>query len=306
DMGMGEGSGVRADDLDLDAVLDRARQQVARGLTSEALRELRLLSRGNVPVDAYRQAFSVATEIARHNANDLEALQRRVEYAARIGEKQPLVDAYIDLADALARLGAEVKAQAMYERVLGLDPLNEVARGALGAPPPEEDDAIDLDAVLREMDPEEAARAGGAGEGEDDPGLAAMVSQFKNRVSDPSEGEKAADHYDLGLAFKEMGLIDEAIAEFQTALTGGSERLKVYEELGQCFMQKNQYNVALKVMNRALQVPPEDEAELLGVYYHLGQCHEELGQRDRAREVYEKVLSIDGSFADVPSRVARL
>jgi tetratricopeptide (TPR) repeat protein len=113
DLGMGEEGPIRAEDLDVDAVLNRAKQQVSRGLTSEALRELRLLSRGTVPVEAYRQAFSVATEIVRHNANDEEALQRRVEYAARIGEQQLLVDAYIDLADALGRLGSEVKARAM-------------------------------------------------------------------------------------------------------------------------------------------------------------------------------------------------
>jgi tetratricopeptide (TPR) repeat protein len=80
----------------------------------------------------------------------------------------------------------------------------------------------------------------------------------------------------------------------------------VYEELGQCFILKGQYNVALKVFNRALQVPHRDASELLGVYYHLGHCHEELGQREQARSSYEKVLAIDPSFHDVPDRMARL
>ena len=305
DLGMGEEGPVRAEDLDVDAVLNRAKQQVSRGLTSEALRELRLLSRGTVPPEAYRQAFSVATEIVRHNANDVEALQRRVEYATRIGDTAMLVDAYVDLADALGRLGSEAKAQGMYQKVLSLDPQNEAAREALGAPPPPEEEEFDLGAVLQEMEADSSSEAPTSA-GDEDPGLAEMLSQFRAKVNDPSNPEKAADHYDLGLAFKEMGLIDEAIAEFQTALSGETERLKVFEELGQCFMLKGRYDVAVKVLIRGLQAPHEDESELLGVYYHLGQSYEELGHKERARDVYEKVLSIDGSFADVPSRVARL
>jgi tetratricopeptide (TPR) repeat protein len=192
----------------------------------------------------------------------------------------------------------------MYERVLDLDPGNEIAREALGQEElPEEEETIDLDAVLREVEPDGLQKERAE---ESDPSFAAMLSQFRAKVTDHVEAGEAGDHYDLGLAFKEMGLIDEAIAEFQTALTGGTERLKVYEELGQCFLQKNQPNVALKVLTRALQVPSSDEAELLGVYYHLGQVHEELGQRAEARQAYQKVLTIDASFGDVSERVARL
>ncbi|HUE77454.1 MAG TPA: tetratricopeptide repeat protein, partial [Longimicrobiales bacterium] len=232
-----------------------------------------------------------------------------VEYADRLGDQAALVKAHLAVAEALTRAGAGTKAQAMYQRVLDMDPKNEAALEALGvdAGPDEEEDAVDLDAILQDMGPGEVPDAG---DGAEDAGtheeFVAMLSQFKARVNDRGEGEDAGDHYDLGLAFKEMGLVDEAIAEFQTALNGGEERLKVYEELGQCFILKGQYNVALKVFGRALQVPHQDEAELLGVYYHLGQCHEELGQREQAREAYQKVLGIDASFQDVPDRMARL
>jgi tetratricopeptide (TPR) repeat protein len=103
-----------------------------------------------------------------------------------------------------------------------------------------------------------------------------------------------------------MGLIDEAIGEFQAALSAGEERLKVYEELGRCFMLKDQYNVALKVLTRALKVPHRDETELIGVHYLLGTCYEKLGHRLEAREAYERVLAMDDSFEDVPERLTRL
>ncbi|MGK7310780.1 MAG: tetratricopeptide repeat protein [Candidatus Longimicrobiales bacterium M2_2A_002] len=293
-------------DLDIEATLERARTLVSRALTEQALRELKLLSATDAGPEVFEDAMAVVTEILRHNPNDMEALQRRVQYAERVGDRQLQVDVHLDLAEALERVGSGTKARVIYQRVLQLDPSNEVAREAVGAVEEDDDaDGVDLNALVRGMAPEGLEEAVTEG-GETDPDLAAMLDQFRAKVAENVAPEDADDHYDLGLAFKEMGLIDEAIAEFQTALTAGEERLKVYEELGQCFVQKGQYLVAVKVFERALKVPHREDDELLGVYYHLGQCYEELGRREDARAAYEKVLSIDETFADVPDRVARL
>jgi tetratricopeptide (TPR) repeat protein len=133
-----------------------------------------------------------------------------------------------------------------------------------------------------------------------------MLTQFKQKVAEHVSIEEASAHYDLGLAFKEMGLIDEAISEFQTALKGGEERLKVYEELGQCFLLKQQYNVAVTVLTRALQMSGTEDSALIGVYYSLARAHEELGQRDEARRAYERVVGLDINFQDATRRLASL
>ncbi|HEY0672100.1 MAG TPA: tetratricopeptide repeat protein [Longimicrobiales bacterium] len=142
--------------------------------------------------------------------------------------------------------------------------------------------------------------------GDEDQDFADMLRQFKAKVAESIPKEDAGSHYDLGLAFKEMGLLDEAIAEFQTALRGGQEKLKVFEELGNCFVQKQQYSVAVTVLNRAMQMPHHDESELLGVYYNLGRAHEELGQHAEARSAYERVISVDIGFQDTSARLAKL
>lgn len=142
--------------------------------------------------------------------------------------------------------------------------------------------------------------------GDEERDFADMLKQFKAKVAETIPKEDAGSHYDLGLAFKEMGLIDEAIAEFQTALRGGEEKLKVYEELGNCFVQKQQYSVAVTILTRAAQMPHEDESELLGVYYNLGRAHEELGQFAEARSAYERVISIDIGFMDTSERLGKL
>jgi tetratricopeptide (TPR) repeat protein len=142
--------------------------------------------------------------------------------------------------------------------------------------------------------------------GDEDHDFAELLKEFRRKLAEHVPEHDAGSHYDLGLAFKEMGLYDDAISEFQIALRAGQDRLKVFEELGQCFLLKGQNNIAVKVLSRALQLDHRDEFELIGVYYHLGRAHEELGQNAAARDAYERVMGLDIRFADVEARMARL
>ncbi|MEJ2218286.1 MAG: tetratricopeptide repeat protein [Gemmatimonadota bacterium] len=290
-------------DVDKEAVLQRSRELVSRGLHEEALSELHLLLVPRLEARVYHDALAVINEMLRQEPDDFAALQRRVEFAAYLADKRLLAAMYSDLAAFMMLKGAEAKATAVYRRVLELDPGNEAARRVLGAGG-EADAFVDLAAFLDE-DGLAAARASGEASAQVED-FAELFSQFKAKVTEDVAVEESGSHYDLGLAFKEMGLIDEAIAEFQTALRGGEERLKVYEELGKCFMLKEQYTVAVKILSRALDLPREDPHEMLGVYYNLGLCHEELGDRSAARQAYDNIIVIDPSFSDVPERLSRL
>jgi tetratricopeptide (TPR) repeat protein len=172
---------------------------------------------------------------------------------------------------------------------------------------PSVDGFIDLAALLAD-DTEDTTRfrvEEAAPTGDEDHDFAELLSQFKAKLSAHLAPEDAASHYDLGLAFKEMGLVDEAIAEFQIALRNGHMRLKVFEELGQCFLQKGQYTIAEKVLRRALDLRHDDELELLGVYYYLGCSYEALDRPEQARDAYERVLAMDINFRDAAERLAR-
>jgi tetratricopeptide (TPR) repeat protein len=136
--------------------------------------------------------------------------------------------------------------------------------------------------------------------------FAQVLEQFRAKLLAHLPPDDVAAHYDLGIAFREMGLLDEAIMVFQIAARAGHMRLKIFEELGQCFLEKQQYTIAEKVLRRALSLERDDELELLGVYYHLGRACEELGQLDDARDAYERVLAMDINFKDATDRLARL
>ncbi len=130
-----------------------------------------------------------------------------------------------------------------------------------------------------------------------------MLKKFKQGVAENVAEEDHESHYDLGVAFKEMGLMDEAISEFQKALRGTAQRVRTYEALGQCFLEKKQLPVAQTILHRAVNEPGVGDEQLVGVLYLLGYVNEALGKPAEAKGFYERVFSVDIQFRDVGDRL---
>ena len=130
-----------------------------------------------------------------------------------------------------------------------------------------------------------------------------MLQRFKEGVAANIDEDDSVAHYDLGIAFKEMGLVEEAIGEFQKALRGTSQKAATYESLGACFVEKKQYEVAITVLTRALNEPGLDDDKLSGVLYLLGVSAEALGRSQEAATHYQRVLAVDIGFRDVADRL---
>ncbi|HVZ49280.1 MAG TPA: tetratricopeptide repeat protein, partial [Gemmatimonadaceae bacterium] len=139
--------------------------------------------------------------------------------------------------------------------------------------------------------------------GDEQADFADMLKKFKQGISENVEEEDHEAHYDLGVAYKEMGLVDEAIAEFQKALRGTQHRARTYEALGQCFLEKKQLPVATTILKRALSEPGIGDEQLVGVLYLLGYIHEAQGKPADAKGFYERVFAVDIQFRDVGDRL---
>ncbi len=133
-----------------------------------------------------------------------------------------------------------------------------------------------------------------------------MLSEFKKGIDANVELDDSQAHYDLGVAFKEMGLLDEAISEFQKALRGADGRLRTSEALGMCFHEKGQFAVAVTVLRRAIEAEPGADDEKIGLLYWLARSEEEQGHAEPALSYYQRVFSIDIAFQDVNERVKAL
>ena len=142
--------------------------------------------------------------------------------------------------------------------------------------------------------------------GDDQADFDRMLAQFREKVSENIDANDVMAHYDLGTAYMEMGLLDEAISEFQVVLRGTSDHLATYEMLGQTFLQKEEPKAALRSLTRGLDAPCEVEEERVGIYYYLGLANERIGDKDTALEFYDRVFALDINFADVTERLRAL
>jgi tetratricopeptide (TPR) repeat protein len=170
-------------------------------------------------------------------------------------------------------------------------------------------DFIDLGEWLRNTEPVRSTRMqveDPKPTGDEQADFEEMLRRFKRGVAENVEAEDYEAHYDLGVAYKEMGLIDEAIAQFQKALRDPNQRVRSYEALGQCFVEKEQYPIAAALLQRAIEVPGTDDQQLVGVLYLLGFATEHLGRPAEALPYYLRVFAVDIEFRDVAERVAAL
>ncbi|MDD4857242.1 MAG: tetratricopeptide repeat protein [Candidatus Krumholzibacteria bacterium] len=113
-------------------------------------------------------------------------------------------------------------------------------------------------------------------------------------------------HYDLGMAYLEMGLFTEAIKDFQIASRCADLQLSSMEMIGYCFLKHGQPRLAVKQLSRALEIAKASGAENLGIHYNLGLAHELLGELPAAREHFEEVYIVDMSFRDVTDKMKKL
>ena len=141
--------------------------------------------------------------------------------------------------------------------------------------------------------------------GDEDADFADMLRKFKQGVAENVDAEDYQSHYDLAIAFKEMGLLDEAIAEFQKALVSPTNRLPTFEALGQCFLEKNQPKLATSILTRALGEKASED-QLIGVLYLLGRAAEAQGNGSDAVTYYQRVFVLDIQFRDIADRLNEL
>lgn len=140
----------------------------------------------------------------------------------------------------------------------------------------------------------------------EDQGLQDVFNEFKKGV-DSQLGEGDYDtRYNLGIAYKEMGLVDEAIAEFQLAAKDPKRSLECSSMIGICFMEKGMADVAVQWYERGLQVPGRAPEEYRGLRYDLGIAFEATGDLGKAKATFADLVREDPSFRDVSDKLRDL
>ncbi len=113
-------------------------------------------------------------------------------------------------------------------------------------------------------------------------------------------------HRDLGIAYKEMGLYDDAIQEFKMVTKAPGQEVFCLTMIGSCYVEKGGISDGIASFKKALYVEGITEREQLQLYYELGRSYERLNDPGEALYYFEKVLKKDPKFRDVEQVVDRL
>ncbi|MBI4401855.1 MAG: tetratricopeptide repeat protein [Nitrospirae bacterium] len=133
------------------------------------------------------------------------------------------------------------------------------------------------------------------------PSREAPRAEVPERQGPPSDTEYGA-HYELGLAYKNMGLPEEAIEEFQLAVNGAEWFMDSCRMLAACLKERGMNGPAIAYLEKSLADPRCVGDTAASVRYELGVLYEAEGQFDRALEMFSSIPT----FLDVPRRLQRI
>lgn len=270
-----------ADFFKQQGLLDEA-EQMYRSLLEGAPDHPVLLARlGEIAAERGADAGSEDTEVDLGDVEidvDLDGLDENVAESAEVE-----IEDTEDLSD-------------FVEEISSPEPEAPAAEAAPGS-------EFDLAAELTE-DANDSTGSGSSGTVDD--GFSAVFSAFKKGVSEAlSDGDHEA-HYDLGIAYREMELWDDAMDEFRMAMQSPKLRVDSLHMLGVCSLDRGQPADAVAHLEQALAIPDANPGQQLAVRYELGRAFEGAGDRDRARAAWEAVAAADPNFCDVGEYLAKL
>ena len=143
--------------------------------------------------------------------------------------------------------------------------------------------------------------------------LSDILSELREETSEDAEPEEDPEtHYNLSIAFKEMGLLDEAIGELQKvchAVDRGapfSQPIQALTWLAQCLVDKGAPEAAVRWYQKALQLPGLDSASRCSIYYDLASAYQASGDNKAALTNFMEVYGSNIDFRDVASRIKAL
>ncbi len=137
-------------------------------------------------------------------------------------------------------------------------------------------------------------------------------SELGLEESEPVEEGDYETHYQLATAYKEMGLMEESIREFQDAVNmvradDGTRRFfQCCNLLGLCFMEQGMPNLALLWYRRALETPNLNDEEKQALLYEMAISYEMGGESPKALEYFEQIYAVNVDYRDVSERLENL
>ncbi|MBK7585159.1 MAG: tetratricopeptide repeat protein [Myxococcales bacterium] len=244
-----------------------------------------------------------------------EAIEEALEEAEFFASRGLYDDARTIIADQLVRApGHPLLVERMTEIEEFLGGGSEqvaVARVSVAAPgvvhSEPEDRSFDIAASLEALDSlEPSAPPAAAPSNLSDQDVDQVFEKFKAGIRAQVSENDSATHYDLGVAYKEMGLLADAINEFGLAARDPSRECMCYAMIGMIRLERGELDLSAKAYLRGLEAAQKTPDQEMALHYDLGNVHEMKGVAKDALYYFEKVAKKDPRYRGVTDRIAAL
>ncbi|OGF12795.1 MAG: hypothetical protein A2W00_00780 [Candidatus Eisenbacteria bacterium RBG_16_71_46] len=227
-----------------------------------------------------------------------------------------------DLGDRALNNGDSAGARGWFERAVGFDPANEMASRRLQRMVPADAKARAAQAgSVATAAPETPAAPVAVPEGDDDAGdeggrvevavgrgeavtfdLGSLINEFQRGVEAQLSGD-AQSHYDLAMAYREMGLLEQAVDSFRVAALDPAYIDRCAEMIGRCLLDQGRFDDAAQEFSVALEGGRLDSETANNLRYQLGLAHEAAGRVEEALAEFENVYAAQASYPDVALKI---
>jgi len=168
-------------------------------------------------------------------------------------------------------------------------------------------DFIDLAKELEEeLAEEEAMVEEATGRGKNEAMLDEVFKEFQKGVAEQLSDEDSDTHFNLGIAYKEMGLLEEAIGEFKVASHDPSYFVEACTMIGVCANDLGRFDESASWYQKALVAPDLTPDARTALRYELASAFERTGKIDQAVDLLVEIQHHDPEFRDVGIRLAAL
>ncbi len=136
--------------------------------------------------------------------------------------------------------------------------------------------------------------------------LSDLLSAFQAGVREQVQADDASSHYDLGMTYRQMGLLDEAVAEFRLAARDAGFSIKCTDMLGRCLLERGDFGAAIAEFERGLALSGLTAESAFAFRFSLGLVLEASGRSMEALEHFEAVFAGQPNYPDVAAKIREL
>jgi tetratricopeptide (TPR) repeat protein len=139
--------------------------------------------------------------------------------------------------------------------------------------------------------------------------FADLIAEVNSLTDQEIAREDFETHYNLGIAYREMGLLEDAIREFQSSVKALNpeksprEFIQCCGMLSTCFLEKGMARSAIRWCQTALNIKEISPHETIALRYDIGVAHASAGDHERALDCFGMIFGIDPSYRDVARRI---